>query len=255
MGNGESTSRRIAMQRTDDGAIQISEDVMYRLKGQEIEPSGQVSLGAGESIVHEDELKMMIENAFLQGRKHEYEKSKDKLSLLDKEKQDILQDQEYLRQQQQEFKQKLLDLELEYQKKLEDQKTENASNASYKLELEEANRLLEEEKESFNQKNKSMTETVEKLVEEKGILENKFSLREKEIQQEFDKSVEVVPQKIRPLEQSQVCTESQSKVLECYKLHKKQPLKCAKEVKEFVDCVQETRVKFMQKHLIDGGKP
>ena len=46
----------------------------------------------------------------------------------------------------------------------------------------------------------------------------------------------------RPLEESQICAESLTKVLECYKLHKTKSLRCAEEVKAFVDCVQETRL-------------
>lgn len=253
MGNGESTSRRIAMQRTDEGAIQISEDVMYRLKGHAL--AGQTAvLNEGETIIHEEQMKLMLEKAFLQGRKHEFEKIKSEINIQDKEKEDILKEQEQLRKdQEEEYKQKLIDLETDLTNKFREEANSNEFENKYKLELDEARTLLANEREKINLQNKSMTETVEKLVEEKNILENKVTLREQEIQQEFDKSVNDVQQRIRPLEQSQICTESQAKVLECYKQHKKQPLKCAREVKEFVDCVQETRLKFMQRHLIDGS--
>jgi len=36
--------------------------------------------------------------------------------------------------------------------------------------------------------------------------------------------------------------ESQTKVLECYRQYKEQPLRCAAEVREFASCVQEARV-------------
>lgn len=46
----------------------------------------------------------------------------------------------------------------------------------------------------------------------------------------------------RPLQRSPICTDIQAKVLECYRKNTKQPLKCAKEVEEFVQCVQAARV-------------
>lgn len=46
---------------------------------------------------------------------------------------------------------------------------------SYKSESEEANQLLVQEREKFDQKMSEMKGTIGKLTEEKGILENKVS--------------------------------------------------------------------------------
>ena len=65
-----------------------------------------------------------------------------------------------LKQQEQQYKQKMIDLETELHNKSES---------------EEANQLLVQEREKFDQKMSEMKGTIGKLTEEKGILENKVS--------------------------------------------------------------------------------
>jgi len=407
MGNGESTSRRIAMQRSDEGTIQVSEGVMLRLKGEEADMKPGIQLEEGEAVIHEEELKLMIENAFLQGRKQEFDKFENEKRTIEKtteklvkeehekfeelkrnleskleelpkeiplgeseaivheeelkmmienaflqgrkhefdkyrnEKQSLKQTtEELLKQEEEKFGGLIRDLEL----KLQEQAKESNEKDKYKTELQQIsemsfqqrqkceenvnqiNELLKDEKEKFSneiealnhallderlkveEKDREVSESLAKVIQEKeelqqkaalseeeiqkvgealavvsqekqdlekkvslGIeelskvheninmilqekdeLKMKVTLREEEIVKEFHKSVQDIEHRIKPLESSAICTESQSNVLECYRQHKNQPLKCAKEVKQFIDCVQETRLKFMQKHLIDG---
>lgn len=65
-----------------------------------------------------------------------------------------------LKQQEQQYKQKIIDLETELLNKSES---------------EEANQLLVQEREKFDEKMSEMKGTIGKLTEEKGILENKVS--------------------------------------------------------------------------------
>lgn len=72
-----------------------------------------------------------------------------------------------LKQQEQQYKKKIIDLETELHNKID--------TASYKSESEEANQLLAQEREKFDRKMSEMKGTIGKLTEEKGILENKVS--------------------------------------------------------------------------------
>lgn len=45
-----------------------------------------------------------------------------------------------------------------------------------------------------------------------------------------------------------VCPEKQSDVLKCYQENRKMPLKCAEEVKEFVQCVDKIRMNILTSH-------
>lgn len=43
------------------------------------------------------------------------------------------------------------------------------------------------------------------------------------------------------LKRSPVCLEGKKAVLECYRKHPKEPMKCAKEVQAFAECVDKQR--------------
>ncbi|XP_002158792.3 MICOS complex subunit MIC19 isoform X1 [Hydra vulgaris] len=224
MGNGESTTRRIALQRSDDGTIQITENVLAHLKGKKSEStlngSQQHSV---EEFYNEDELKEMLEQAYRKGQESEYKKSVHDIDLL---KQKLEEREKSLNE---EHTHKLQEIENYWKEKLSMQ--DNQEVESYKK--------LAEEKEA-------------KLVEKEAELDNvKNELHKKlvNLSDEFDRGVKEIEDKINPLQQKSVCNESLGLVLSCYKANNGKPLRCSQEVKDFMNCVQETRVKQMKKNI------
>lgn len=241
MGNGESTSRRISMQRSDEGTIQISENVMARLKKQKVGPEEEenaVQLLPGERIVDENDLQLMLEKAFHQGVNHGSQRNQ-------------VEADTSLQKFQGEMNKKIQEVENLWKTKLEEQeKLSKMQIESVKEHDTGVEEVITEMKKKLMQQEELMNEAVRKISEEKSTLQQQLAFREKDIQDEFNRSVEDVEKKIRPLQQTSVCGEVQSKVLECYRLNKQQPLKCAKEVKDFVECVQSVRMNLLQKKLM-----
>lgn len=286
MGNGESTTRRISMQRSDEGTIQISEDVMLRLKGQnnnDADTGPGINLLPGERIIHEEDLKLLLEKTYKKGfhdnaqnsdvkvneikRKLENdvgEKTR-KVEAFWKEKLDEEQKQaqEQLEQVQvnvNEIKSKLEDDMSEKIRKVEalwkDKLGEEQKQAQERLEqvqdsYSSDHAEIEEVKKKAAEQEEEVNNMLSKLAEERKVIQEKLSSHEKELTDEFNRSAEDVVKQITPLQQSPLCSEVQAKVLECYKANKQQPLKCSQEVKEFVACVQAARLKLMQNKLMN----
>lgn len=357
MGNGESTSRRISMQRSDEGTIQISENVMLRLSKQKPpRPDNEVTLEPGEIVIQEQDVKRMLDKAFQKGqntaitklqaeqeqmaaeqkrreeqRETEYEKQLQMLAAYWKEQFEIetskvrditLEDNEAFEKMQSELTEKekglmgekqYIDSQKEelsaFQDNLSSEKEtllskyqsltqEKESLDGEKLTLdqireglreqqqlieEERNRLtneqtkLSDEKARLTDEEVRLSDTVARLTDEEARLtgekakleeENvlvsrekmtleerqrelhgKLLQREQELNDEFERISSEVDRKIKPLQAKTICSDSQSNVLKCYRQHKKQPLRCTKEVQEFANCVQTARVKMMEKGL------
>jgi len=317
------------MQRSDEGTIQISENVMLRLNKQKAGKSdNEVSLEPGEIVIREEDVKAMIEKAYHQGQnkaiaklKSEQEKlledQKSKEEAREKEYENQLQmlaqfwkeqfevetakvrditheDNEAFEHMQAELteKEKGLMSEKQFvdsQKQMlstfqEDLSTEKESiSAKYQALVQEQDTLdvekrslgemkgdlsnerqsledlrlrLHEEKESLSAEKARLEEEYSVVSKEKMSLQDKqreidgqLSQRERELNNEFEQISSEVDRKIRPLQASTICSESQASVLECYRSNKKQPLRCSKQVQDFVNCVQESRVKMMENIL------
>lgn len=345
MGNGESTSRRVSMQRSDEGTIQISENVMNRLSN--IKPpknENEVLLSPGESVIHEEELKGMLEKAFHQGQskaisklqaeqeklanelrgrhekeevmhkqqleqlaeywKSEFEKETSKVKELAEQDTYTIQNlHETLTQKEQllnEEKGKLYEEKtqlVEEKTKIVEEKSQldvvksildeekNKLNEE-KNKIDEVKSLIDEEKSKLDEERSRVYEERSKVDEEKSKIDEERSKvdeeknkvdeekskvdeekltveqsrkmieevnrrHERELQAEFDRGVGNIESQIKPLQHSPICTDIQQKVLECYRNNKKQPLKCANEVQDFVQCVQAARVKLMQNKLFE----
>lgn len=67
MGNGESTTRMIAMQRNDDLTLVITKDVDDRLRGNR---NPKIGLGEGEMVVHEKDMEQTWEEGYREGLKN-----------------------------------------------------------------------------------------------------------------------------------------------------------------------------------------
>jgi len=238
MGNGESTSRRISMQRSDEGTIQISENVMARLsKLKPEEEENALKLQPGERIVAENDLQLMLEKAFHQGVTHG--------SLRNQEI-----DNSALEKFQEEMNEKVKAVENSWKSKLEEEEKLSKIQIESLKELHTSGEEdIVEMKKNLMLNEELMSEAIKKLSEEKNSLQQKLLYREKDIQEEFNRNIDEVNKKMRPLQQAPICGEMQSKVLECYRLNKQKPLKCAKEVQDFVDCVQSVRLHLMQNKL------
>lgn len=232
MGNGESTSRRISMQRSDTGTIQISENVMLQLKGQDKASnvnSDKVLVKDNEHLISEKELQGMLEHAFQQGKSYGINKMKSGTST----KSNLVQNLNG-----NDYQQKLHELESFWEKRLaeERERAEKQMSAIKQTYSENDNKSL------GSTSSLELQEKVGRLTKENKDMLSKFSKREKELKDEFNHSVQELECKIKPLQQSPICHDKQSKVLECYKLHKQQPLKCSQEVKDFAQCVQSARL-------------
>jgi len=138
------------MQRSDEGVVQISEDVMLMLRGKQVpknQQSKEAVLAPGEAILHEEELKHMLRQAFEEGRKRE-------LSLLEKEREEWRQsrDMQQLenREMQEEWKKDLSAVEKEideWQKANEKQKQETKDQQeAWRISLEERDATIEQVK-------------------------------------------------------------------------------------------------------------
>lgn len=332
MGNGESTSRRISMQRSDEGTIQISENVMLRLNKQKTSNSNEIALEPGEIVLREDDVKAMIEKAFHQGqnqaitklqsekeqllsdqkskeeaREAEYEKQIKMLAeywkeqfeietakvrditnedsdafeqmqaeLTEKEK-GLMSEQQFVESQKEmlsSFQQNLTtekdSISAKYQSLVEEQENlgvekrslsdlkeglgaERQSLEDFKVRLHEEKDTLSKEKAKLEEEYSLVNEEKSTLMQKQREIDGQLSQRERELSEEFERISSELDRKIKPLQKTTICSESEASVLECYRANKKHPLRCSKQVQEFVNCVQESRVKMMQKGLRKEG--
>jgi len=137
------------MQRSDEGVVQISEDVMDMLRGKHVSKakSPEEVLAPGEAILHEEELKHMLRKAFEEGRKRE-------MSILEQEREEWQREKERqeleTREMHQEWKRDLsaVEKEIEEFQKANEKQQQEAKNQQevWRISLEERDATIEQVK-------------------------------------------------------------------------------------------------------------
>jgi len=184
MGNGESTARRISMQRSDEGVVQISEDVMLMLRGKQvpkIQPIEEAVLAPGEAIIHEDELKHMMRQAFEEGRKRE-------LSVLEKERQEWQRSREKqqleTREMQEEWKRDLSAVEKEidemHMAHEKQQQEVKEQQEAWRISLEERDATIEQVK---TEKQAALDEQITQSEESRKVLSTELDGLSQKVQE------------------------------------------------------------------------
>lgn len=253
MGNGESTAKRISMQRTEDGTVQISQEVMARLskgKGKEIYDN----IADDEIRMKEENLRQILNDAYQKGRSDgEKMAIKQMGTASDNEEnssklKDIKETMQQSNSEISELKRKLNELELLAESKLK-KKQEMIETAHKQLREEENEKEILYEKISdasstIEQQSKQLEQSSQKLEDEKKQKEEYLKMleeRDESMKVEFDRGVEDVQKMLRPLQTNFLCKELQEDVLDCYRQNKQYPLRCSKLVSQFRECVQNAR--------------
>lgn len=121
------------------------------------------------------------------------------------------------------------------------------------LDLSQEKQILDEERKQLSAEKSVVDMEKSSLESRQKEIDGQIKEREQELQAEFEKIATDVESKLRPLQQTSMCTDMEKVVLDCYRQNRKQPLRCAAEVKQFVGCVQAARVKMMQQSLFKGS--
>lgn len=281
MGNGESTAKRISMQKTDEGSVQISQEVMNRLKKRQVQddPSTRDSEQENGIRIKEESLKLLMKDAFEKGRnvgekkileqmqakaeEQEYQRQKESEEFRNFTRSEI----EDLRKQVEEAE-KQANLELEGKNKLLQganielegkEKSLHALNLELEekgksllarnLELEEKEKLLQTASAELEDKEKLLQAAKEQILiekDEKEEIMKKHESKGENLKIEFERGVADIQKMIRPLQIKTIsCVDLQKDVIDCYTEHRSQPLRCAKIVDEYRKCVSEAKLKQM----------
>lgn len=197
MGNSESTSRMIAMQRGEDGIISVSERVMDHLQNR----TSHVYLNEGEKVIHEEELKAILEKTLMQGRKQEMEKYKGELEKWQHELKETIQEKEKLRATLVgEEKKKVEDIEAHWNSVLEETKKSTQESLSAQLQAEQQQKVAELE--AYYQK--LMEETNKKTMEE---LKDSMTLQyEQQLKETVEKEREALRAELLGKEQEKIAS-------------------------------------------------
>eukprot|EP00112_Aurelia_sp_Birch-Aquarium-sp1_P002940 Seg1329.3 transcript_id=Seg1329.3/GoldUCD/mRNA.D3Y31 product="hypothetical protein" protein_id=Seg1329.3/GoldUCD/D3Y31 len=259
MGNGESTARRISMQRSDEGTVQISEDVMRRLqKGKRKEPYHEPA--EDEIRIKEENLRLLLNDAYTKGKevgeKMSSQKEESKRTKIEQDHQEKVAQIKDAEESVKLRNAKIGDLEQkigEFKSFTETQLKEQQAM------LESTSEKLEEEiKEKIIYK-QQILDTASKLQEQEKLIESanaklageqrekeeclqRLQAREESMKVEFNRGVEDVKKMLGPLQKTILCEGLQQEVIDCYKINQKYPLRCSKIVAEFKRCVEESRI-------------
>lgn len=212
------------MQKTDEGSVQISEEVMGRLRKDKNRKEPKDNEEENQKIrIKEDDLKHLLKDAFEKGRHiGETEAKKHIESSIEND----------------------LSSERTKIKDLENSKNTNIDNLEKKIVDIQMSMKLQ-----LTQKDKLLDATEERLSElkrEKEEYQNKLDSRKESLNVEFDRGVEEIQKVIRPLQNKvTLCEQLQQDVIDCYKLNRHHPLRCSKIVDEFRQCVDNERLKQM----------
>ncbi|XP_065067159.1 MICOS complex subunit MIC19-like [Rhopilema esculentum] len=261
MGNGESTAMRISMQKTDEGHVQVSEQVLSRLKKGKGLP---VDEPRDEVVIKEENLRHLLNDAYKKGREagekiaaREIESRTEKLERNEKDKVSRLKDIEdsvNLRNIEiGKLNTKIDELEIEAQAKLlEKQALVDLTKERLSVERKDRDALQEKIMDitaKFEEQSKLASLTQERLREEQSVKEEclkRLESRDESMKSEFNRGVEDIKKVLGPLQRDVLCRELQNDVLECYRNNKHHPLRCSNIVKEFRQCVQDARRRQME---------
>lgn len=259
MGNGESTAKRISMQKTEEGTVQISQEVMSRLS--KVKRKDVYEEASEDEIkMKEENLRQILNDAYQKGRKDGEKMAIKQIgagSNKDQHSSKLENIEESMQQSNSEIselRRKLNELELLAESKIhKKQEMIEAVNKKLRDEKKEKETLYEKVSDAsskIEEQSMQLEQSSQKLEEERKQKEEYLKMledRDESIKVEFDRGVEDVQKVLRPLQKDVLCKELQWDVLECYKKNREHPLRCSNIVSEFRECVQSARRRKMER--------
>jgi len=211
MGSGEST-RRLTVERDREegstGIIKVSENVVRRLRGEK-----ELPLETDELLTKDDINRLWKE--------------------LQREKSHLDHQKEHL--------QEILQRAFDEGRQVEAKRLQKESEASEKTSSKDRGDLENQTTQMGRE-----TEKANENLAELHYLREKVAQQEKITSEHFQDAVEEVRKKFSQSSRTPVCQNLHCEVLNCYKQHPTESLRCSQQVREFVQCVEQSRLAFLQ---------
>lgn len=206
------STRRLTVEKDRDenspGIVKVSENVVRRLKGEK-----ELPLDFDEQL------------------------TKDDINRLWKE----LQQEKSLLEHQKEHVQEVLQRAFDEGRQVEAKRLQKARKSSEDI----TSKDTTETENNKIQQERDVASRDEKMLELE-YLREKVAQQEKVTTEHFQGAVEEVSKKFSLQSRAPVCQHLHNEVLNCYKQHPTESLRCSQQVKDFIQCVEQSRLMFLQ---------